>query len=202
MLDVDVREDLNTSLAGALRSALRSVDVARTLARIEYTIKTRVARGEFLPGSSPGAESYSTEPFARPAGGLPQKVHDAAEKEGSGVASYFTKDEDLWMTFEGGYKQLREMKGLQTARVDLMDTGQMLAGMRAQAAREPGGDLQMEVGYIEGLSPAEAIQLANYHDRLGAGKSQVVRKFIGLTDTEAETILDDLEDEIEEGLND
>ena len=199
MIEVEVKEKLHRTLEGALRAALRSVDVARTMARMEYTMKARTARGEFLEGSSPGADSYSTEPFARPAGGLPQKVHAAAE-EGSGIGSYFTKDDDLWLIFEGGYKQLRELKGLQTAHVDLFDTGFMLGGMRSRGRQESGGDIEMEVGYIEGLSPAEAIELANYHNRLGAGKSQTVRKFIGFTKKEADDILDGLEQDIEKGL--
>jgi len=199
MINVEIRDDLDRSLGDELRRALWAVDVARFLANVEQTILRRTAGGEFLEGSSPGAESYSTTPFARPAGGLSNRVHQSAEND-SGVSSYFTKDEALWMTFGGGYKQLRELKGLPTGHVDLYDNGGMLAGLRSRADTDTDGDLEMEVGYIEGLSPGRAIELANYHNRLGAGKSEMIRKFVGLTDEEANDILDDLEADIQRRL--
>lgn len=199
MLDVDVKDNLDRSLADELRRALRSVDTARVLANIEQIILRRTVRGEFLEGSSPQADDYSTTPFARPAGGLSGDVHQQVEQDAN-ASAYFTKEEDLWMTFEGGYKQLREMKGLQTGHVDLYDTGGMLQGMRGRAETGTDGTLDLEVGYIEGLSPARAIELANYHNRLGAGKAETIRKFVGLTTEENKNVLDNLEADIKRRL--
>lgn len=199
MLDVDVKDNLDRSLADELRRALRSVDTARVLANIEQTIWRRTVRGEFLEGSSPQADDYSTTPFARPAGGLGEDVHQAVENDAN-ASAYFTKEEDLWMTFEGGYKQLREMQNLQTGHVDLYDTGGMLQGMRGRAETGTDGTLDLEVGYIEGLSPARAIELANYHNRLGAGKAETIRKFVGLTTEENKNVLDNLEADIKRRL--
>ena len=195
MIELEIKEDLDRSLSEELRRALRWTDTVRVLANIEQTILRRTIKGEFLPGSSPGADEYSTTPFARPAGGLSDEVHQSAENDAE-VSSYFTKDEDLWMTFEGGYKQLRALKGLPTGHVDLYETGGMLAGLRSRAETDDDGNLNMEAGYIKGLSPARAIELANYHNRLGAGKAETIRKFVGLTDPEADDILDDLENDI------
>lgn len=191
-IDIDVTNTLASRLSDALQHALQQTDLARFMAHVELTILQRTAKGEFLPGSSPEAEEYSTTPFARPAGGLSQDVQDAADSDRT-VASYFTNDDDLWLVFEGGYKALRALQGLKTDTVDLFVSGDMLQGLRSKGLRRSDGTLRMEVGYIKGMSPARAIELANYHNRLGAGKSKTIRKFVGLTDEELADLIDTME---------
>jgi len=198
-IDIEVTNSLNRSLSEALQHALQQTDLARFMAHVELTILRRTAKGEFLPGSSPNAEEYSTTPFARPAGGLKTEVQNAADSNDT-VASYITKDEDLWLIFEGGYKALRALQGLKTDTVDLIASGRMLDGMRSKSMRRSDGTLRMEVGYIQGMSEARDIELANYHNRLGAGKSKTIRKFVGLTDEETDKLLAIMEADIKRRL--
>ena len=185
-------------LSGEIEQAIKAVRTDRILAQVEFIVLRRTQRGEFLPGSSSGAGSYSTNPFARPAGGLPERVHDIAEQ--SDDVSYFTTSDNLWMVFEKGYKQLRQMKGLPSDTVDLRDRGTMLDGMRSQS-RSKGAQVSMEFGYIEGYSPAESVKLADYHNRLGAGPNKVIRRFVGLKDNEEKKVTDQTLKDIDQGMD-
>ena len=161
-------------------------------------MKRRTQRGEFLEGSSEGAESYSQKPYAQPAGSLTDQVRDSLPDD---EVSYFTtSDDDLWLVVEGGYEAVRRAKGLPTDTVDLSVTGSMLEGMRSESTRRGDELLEMLVGYIEGASPQEAMQIARYHNVEGAGKNEIKRVFVGLTEQEADDVLDDLEEDISEGL--
>lgn len=186
-------------LGGEIERAVQSIRTDRIMAQIESIILLRTQRGEFLSGSSSGAGSYSTDPFARPAGGLPERVHDIADQSDD-VVSYFTKAGDLWMVFERGYKQLRQMKGLPSDSVDLRDRGTMLDGMRSQA-RSKEARVEMDVGYIEGYSPAESVTLAEYHNRLGAGPNKVIRRFVGLTEQEEKKVTDQAMRDVDRGMD-
>lgn len=196
---IEVTSTLKQELSDALRGALKRVRAERAGQQAEAIILRRTQRGEFLQGSSSGASSYSTKPFARPAGGLTERVYDRVSE--SDRVKYFTSSSgDEWLVFEGGYKQLRQMMGLPTANVDLNVTGQTLQGMRVRVTRE-GDGVSIEIGYIEGLSPQEAIQVAEYHNRLGAGKNKVLRKFVGLTSSESDDVVSFLEKELERELD-
>jgi hypothetical protein len=197
MITIRVTDDMPEGFEEAFQDALAGVRTRRLMARAESMIRRRTQRGEFLSGSSPGAESYSDEPYAQPAGSLTDQVRDALPED---ETSYFmTSGEDLWLVVEGGYEAVRRAKGLPTSRVDLTDTGDMLDAMRSSATRRD-GELDMQVGYIEGASPAEAMQIARYHNVEGAGQSEVKRVFVGLTDQEAEDVLDQAEEDIGRGL--
>jgi hypothetical protein len=173
------------------------VRTRKIMARAEYIMRRRTQKGEFLEGSSPGAESYSDEPYAQPAGSLTDQVRDQLPED---ETSYFeTNDGDLWLVIEGGYEAVRKAKGLPTGRVDLTDQGDMLSAMRSDATVQD-DQVQMLVGYIDGASPQEAMQIARYHNIEGAGQSEVKRVFVGLTDEEADDIADDLEDDLTDAL--
>ena len=55
-----VRDTITEGLQARLSSALAALDADAVLAYVDYAVKARTARGEFLEGSSPGAGSYST----------------------------------------------------------------------------------------------------------------------------------------------
>jgi hypothetical protein len=83
--------------------------------------------------------------------------------------------------YSTGRRRERDKKGLQTARVDLIDTGAMLDALRSQATATEDG-LTLEVGYIEGQSDARMVQRARYHADPAA--AAYLRDFVGLTDDE------------------
>lgn len=199
MLRIEIEDSMPEGFAEHVRDALSSVRTRRTMARVEHIIQSRTRGGEFLEGSSEGADRYSEKPYAQPAGSLTDQVRDELPED---EVSYFTTSEDaLWLVVEGGYKAVRQAKGLPTDRVDLTDQGDLLRGMRSAAHRDvDDGTLQMVVGYIEGASPQEAMQIARYHNVMGAGKNEVKRVFVGLTDSEAEDVLDDVEDDLRKRL--
>lgn len=153
-----VRDTLTTGLQARVQAALASLDATAVIAYVDYAVKSRTQRGQFLPGSSPGAGQYST-----------------------------------------GHKRTREKRGLQTARVDLLMTGRMLDATRGQTTTFA-DQVRIEYGYLDGLSEVEATRLATYHNVLGAGRSGVVRRFIGLTDSERQKALDILADAFRRAL--
>lgn len=195
---LEITDDVEANFADLLERAIAEAPMKRTGARLELIMTQRTRRGEFLEGSSPGASEYSTEPFAMPAGAL---RNDAREEltEDEDVATYFTSEDDLWLRIEGGYKRVRKAKGLQADHVNLTDRGNMLDGMRTRVRTEDGEHV-LDVGYIKGRSPTEATRIAGYHNRQGAGPSQVKRVFVGATDEEAGEVLGDLEDDVLKSL--
>lgn len=198
MIRIRVRDDMPEGFQQAFEDALTGIKLRKVMAHAESIMKRRTARGEFLDGSSPGAESYSDEPYAQPAGSLTDRVREQLPDD---QTSYFmTGDEDLWLVIEGGYEAVRRAKGLPTDTVDLMDTGQMLSAMRSAADRDSDGEIEMQVGYIDGASPQEAQQIARYHNVEGSGPNEVKRVFVGLTDKEADKVADNLKDEIKDAL--
>lgn len=81
------------------------------------------------------------------------------------------------------YEMRRELRGLQTQFVDLQFSGNMWGSFDYATSLD---DLLVELGF----NRAEMAQIAAYHDRDGAGKSKVVREFLGLTDAEANEVSD------------
>jgi hypothetical protein len=199
MIRIRVEDDMPEGFEEAFRSALAGVRTSNVMAEVEQIILDRTQSGEFLEGSSPGAESYSTKSYAQPAGSLTDQVREDLPGD---ETSYFTTSEDaLWLVVEGGYEAIRRAKGLPTDHVDLTRSGDMLKGLRSIAFENlESGQLQMLTGYIKGVSPQEATQIARYHNVEGAGKNEMKRVFVGLTEEEAEDILDDLEDDVTRNL--
>lgn len=194
MIQIEFEDSLPDGFAEAFKSAVASVQTRKATAHAEYIMRRRTERGEFLEGSSSGASSYSTKPYAQPAGALTDQVRESLPDD---EVKYFTTGSDsLWLVIEGGYEAVRRAKGLPTSNVDLTVSGDMLGGMRSASSRDEDGDISMIVGYIDGASPAEAMQLARYHNVEGAGKNEVKRVFVGLTDDEADEVFDHLQKDL------
>ena len=159
----------------------------QTLAELGQTslfiIKKRTQRGEFLPGSSTGAGSYSTRPFAMPAGALAKGVFQKLDDTGEGT-TLFTRNGALWAVIKGGYKRYRELAGRQSGKVDLKfrsGPGMMnsLNVTKIDTRRK-----NVEIGFTD----SESEQIAKYHQILGAGKRKVKRRFVGHTRKERREI--------------
>lgn len=137
-------------------------------------IRQRTLSGKFLPGSSPGADEYSTKPFARPLGGLTKKLQRDLLANGAQV---FTKDgKATWVVIKGGYKQMREIAGKDTSHVSLTWTGRMMRNLGILTSDDNSAVL--------GPKDADTKQLSLYHNVMGAGKSKRKRVFMGFSDSE------------------
>lgn len=187
MLGAEFDDGLLGALRDGLERAAAGVDATRALAHAEHLIEERTARGEFLPGSSPSASQYSSRPFARPAAGLPRRIRELLDDTADG-SSFFTRAGQLWVVVERGYRWLREAMGLPADRVTLDVTGDMLRAMAARATPTADG-LTLEVGYLPGVSDDDAARIADFHQNQGVGPARVVRRFIGLTDEEADQVV-------------
>ena len=167
----------------------------QTLAELGQTslfiIKKRTQQGRFLPGSSSGASSYSTKPFAMPAGALATGVFEQLDDTGEG-STFFTRSGSLWAVITGGYKRYRKMAGRQSSKVDLKfrsGPGMMnsLKVTKIDTRRK-----NVEIGFTD----KESEQIAIYHQIQGAGKSKVIRKFVGHTKKEERKIVSSVQQNI------
>lgn len=199
MLDLSLQDDLLRSLQDHLEQAAVGVDATRALLHTEHLIEERTARGEYLPGSSPGAGQYSTKPFARPAAGLPRRIRELLDDTSDG-SSFFTRAGTLWVVVERGYRWLREAMGLPTDRVTLDVTGDMMRAMSSRVTTTADG-ITLEVGYIQGVSDDDALRIADFHQNQGVGPSKTIRRFVGLTDEEASTVIAQLAESLRSRLS-
>jgi hypothetical protein len=90
--------------------------------------------------------------------------------------------------YSRSHARKRERQGLQTGHVDLVMRGVMLDGLRSDTLYHTDG-VTLEIGYLKNLSDLQAMRLAEYHNRLGAGSSRVIREFVGLTESEADQVV-------------
>jgi hypothetical protein len=137
-------------------------------------IRERTLSGKFLPGSSPGADQYSTKPFARPLAGLTKQLQKNLISNGAQV---FTKEgKSTWIVIKGGYKQMRELGGKDTSRVSLTWSGRMMRNIGILTSDDNSA--------ILGPKDTDTKQLSLYHNVMGAGKSKKKRVFMGFTEAE------------------
>ncbi|MEW5799976.1 MAG: hypothetical protein AB1728_13325 [Bacteroidota bacterium] len=151
-------------------------------------IRERTLSGKFLPGSSPGADQYSTKPFARPLAGL-SKAHTKALMSDQSIV--FTKDgeaKQIWILVKGGYKQFRSLAGKNTDHVTLTWSGRMMRNLGILNAGNNEATL--------GMKSDDTKQLALYHNSMGAGKSRRKHVFMGFTDAEKQRLTNIVGDEV------
>ncbi len=145
-----------------------------------YIINKRTAAGEFLPGST-GSSQYSTTPLPLPVGALTAKGIDtlnALLDSGEATAFKSKKSGRLWVILEHGYKQFRELAGRETDHVTLNWTGALMRGLTITSVDT--NNAAVELGWNDPRSS----EIARYHNELGAGKSRVTHKFLGITPKE------------------
>ena len=87
------------------------------------------------------------------------------------------------------WKKQRRKKGLQTRHVSLFyGEGGLLEAMRVRG-RAVQGDIEVEAGYIDGLSETRAREIAQYMNKDGIGVNRVRYRYIGLDGSEEERIV-------------
>lgn len=157
--------------------------------RIIEVMNDRIKQGVDLDGKK---FSYSARPFARPAGGLLQKIHTklkADEKKGG--SRYFQNKGSgkLWVNFTGGYREFREMSGRSANGDFLQFTGKMLSSVRITKVT----DDSVEIGFNDRISG----QLAFYQNFSGVGKSRKLWRWFGLNETEQERLAEFIQSKIQ-----
>lgn len=100
------------------------------------------------------------------------------------------------------WKKQRAKKGLETGRVTLFyGEGGLLEGMRARG-RSVGGNVELEAGYIPGLSESRATEIARYMNDQGVGTNRVFYRYVGFTRSEEDRIVSSLRQRIEKNIKD
>lgn len=155
-------------------------------------VRERTGRGEFLEGSSPGANKYSQRAAHMPLGALAQRIG-----KGKGPATRAwkaLKGENLyrqsstgkiWIILQGGYKQLRELAGRETSPVTLNWAGTMMREMKFQVNLE---ERSVTVYFTSGPSAQKAAWLTQ-----GAGRNKIKRIFMALSPEELALVVKDAE---------
>ena len=137
-------------------------------------IRERTLRGVDATGHK--WRGYSERPFARPLEGITNK---ARKNLGKRLQIFTTKQGKLWAIVQGGYRAYKEAAYSQDAgTVNLTVTGGMLGALTVVSIDAAKGSVRI------GFNRQDAAELALYHNVLGAGRSRVLHKFLGLTDPE------------------
>jgi len=130
-------------------------------------------------------ERYSNNPLYIPAGALFAPGWKTTGKKliKSKDAEYRRKKGGkYWVIIPGGYAKLKSSRFPQdSGKVNLHLTGNMLNSI---SIVERGNDY-----IVIGFNNKEAATKAIYHQIMGAGKRKVIRKFLGLPDSEIAEIL-------------
>lgn len=139
---------------------------------------------------------YSTKPFSMPAGSYYQNTSLAQRKVLNESLIWRTsKSGSKWITVKGGYAAYKSARFPQDGGVvNLQYRGFRGNGMlnSLQIIEE-----SPENGYIIiGFSNSQAAQIASYHQVLGAGKSRVLRKFMGINENDVEKVLQEFKNQI------
>lgn len=141
--------------------------------RVIDLINQNVASGVDVDGKP--FKRYSDKWFARPAGDLSKaKSGRIAKLIKSGDARYFSgKSGATWLSVRGYRRwKLVESPSADPDDVNLTLTGNMLSAMQPNV----NSDGSVEIGFAN----SEAAELAFYHNISGAGRSRVLRRFLGL----------------------
>lgn len=167
-----------------LREVIGKALLLRIGKRAIAIINVRTSKGKFLPGSSPGAEKYSTKPFAMPIGAVSKKsvMFKMLKGKYDDDTQLFqsAKSKKLWVAIKKGYKWYREQSGRGSSIVDLVWSRKLRRSLTVLKT-------DIKTGLIEiGHSDKRSDQIAQYHNELGAGKSKKIRKYLGLTEDELE----------------
>lgn len=155
--------------------------------RVLLVIKERTLAGKFLPGST-GSSKYSTTPMPLPFGALQKTVQNSMTVrnliDSEEAVVFKSKAGKKWILLKGGYEQFRELAGKQTDHVTLTWTGQMIRDLKVKSV-----DVRSATVTI-GFTDARSEEIADYHQNKGAGKAKITHKFLGLTGTEFNQLLD------------
>ena len=166
-----------------VRSIVDNVFMKRVGLYVVMVIRRRTKEGKFLPGTT--SENYSVKPFAMPllaAGvGVGEKLYGMATKK-QGASLFVANSGNLWVVITGGYKNVRELAGYQSSKVDLTWSGRMLGNLGILPGSITPGEASL------GFTLKEAKERALWHNVMGAGKSKSKHVFMGLTKPEEDEL--------------
>jgi hypothetical protein len=149
-------------------------------------IRQRTKKGEFLKGSSPGADKYSTHPLGIPLLAYGKKVANELMQRAENnqdVKLYRNKKTGgLWALVMGGYKEIRRMAGKNTDSVSMNWSGNVLRNLAGINIKPMEGNI--------GLTDERAKQIAIWQQVKGAGKSKKKKVFIGFSQKEINKLTD------------
>ncbi len=148
-------------------------------------IRRRVNKGEYLDGSSAGAENYSTTPMPLPFGAFSKAVRSKLLPAGYKVFTN-VKSHTTWIVLPGGYKEFRQLAGKANDKVNLQWTGRMMRNLGFTSSTQSG---RVSLGFTD----PDAEQLAVYHNTMGAGKSRTKHVFMDFTEDEINQLVGDVE---------
>ncbi len=104
-------------------------------------------------------------------------------------------------TYTNQHKRRRlQDRGYTNEEVTLFMSGAMLGALQTEI-KYSRGIPEAHVGYFDGQTDPDILDLASFHNVLGAGKNHVVREFVGLTNGEAASITNFLKRRIDKNLN-
>lgn len=139
-------------------------------------------------------------------GGFPEKrVLEKDLAKAAAMAHYFILsrtargeflNRDAKTTYSSAYRTRRfRAKGYTNEQVTLSFTGAMLDALQSTVVYRKGNPTAL-IGYPENDTEPDVLDLAAFHNTLGAGKSRVVREFIGLTPAEEKQVISFLKKKI------
>ncbi|MEP7217946.1 MAG: hypothetical protein ABI876_03470 [Bacteroidota bacterium] len=163
MLDLKIQPD------ALRRVGLKSIEL--------ITIRTLAGRDA---NNAPFAP-YSTEPFARPLGGITARARAALGE--TGLKIFKTRGGHLWAVITGGYRALKAASNPQDGpAVNMSATGAMLRALTIINVNA--GARTVSIGFSRG---EEAIK-AYWHNVTGVGRQHTIRKFMGVAPSEQPTL--------------
>lgn len=147
---------------------------------------TQLIISRIIQNTSKGIDSkgiafkqYSFKPFGLPAAAFFKFIGVTALKRlNKNDYSYYKKNGSLWILIKGGYLQLKRARfktGETTPNLQVI-------GMRGGMLGSLTYKVQNANTSIIQFSNQRASTLAYYHNEVGAGKSKVIRHFLGLPD--------------------
>lgn len=118
---------------------------------------------------------YGTRPFARPLRGI-TKAAQSILKQSDGIIYFKKQERSTWVVIIGGYAALKAATYPGDNTVNLTARGSMLRSLRVLSVA---GNV-IKIGW----GRQKEAEKAYWHTQSGAGKSRVIRDFLGLPDSD------------------
>lgn len=152
----------------------------RVIGKGIFIIRQRTKKGEFLKGSSPGAEKYSEHPLGIPllayGKGVANELMNRAENDQDVKLYRNKKTGGLWALVMGGYKEIRNIAGKNNDSVSMNWSGKVLRNLAGMGIKPMEGNI--------GFTDQRAKQIAIWQQVQGAGKSKKKKVFVGFSQKE------------------
>ena len=164
---------------------LASGDLKKAALLIISTIRQNTNAG--IDSTGKPFQPYSRLPFGMPLGAFLERTtkrqRTRLNKEGDLEIYRNKKTGSRWVIIDGGYYNFKATwSPKKAAVVNLQWSGLMLKSLQVENVTESSAEIA--------FSQTDKAQLAYYHNISGAGKSKVIRHFMGITDTQKQEIAD------------